>query len=182
MLWATWGWWFCCSSVAKSCWTLFDPVDCSPPGFSVHGMSQARTLAWAATPSSSGASRPGIEPAPPALAGGFFTTDPPGKPCGKHGRRTFPSSRKVLLDSAIFKVTNIFKTNSQKQKTNLIKKYGFPLSLENSYLETLGWIPRWSWREGTAPPPSPVPWRPASAAVSQQRFATRSGPGFYSSL
>ena len=56
--------------------TLCDPMDCSPPGSSVHGILQARILGWAATP-------PGHLPNPeikptnltsPALAGGFFTT------------------------------------------------------------------------------------------------------------
>ena len=32
--------------VAQSCPTLFNPVDCSPPGSSVSGISQARTLGW----------------------------------------------------------------------------------------------------------------------------------------
>ena len=36
--------------VTQSCPTLCDPVDCSPPGSSVHGMLQARTLEWAAMP------------------------------------------------------------------------------------------------------------------------------------
>ena len=30
--------------VTQSCWTLCDPMDCSPPGSSVHGISQARIL------------------------------------------------------------------------------------------------------------------------------------------
>ena len=34
----------CCCLVAKSCLTLCDPMDCSPPGSSVHGISQARIL------------------------------------------------------------------------------------------------------------------------------------------
>ena len=34
--------------VAQSCPTLCDPVDCSLPGSSVHGISQARVLEWAA--------------------------------------------------------------------------------------------------------------------------------------
>ena len=33
-----------------SCVTLCDPTDCSPPGFSVHGISQARILKWVAIP------------------------------------------------------------------------------------------------------------------------------------
>ena len=32
--------------VTQSCPTLFDPVDCSLPGFSVHGILQARILEW----------------------------------------------------------------------------------------------------------------------------------------
>ena len=43
-------------SVAQSCPTLGDPMDCSPPGFSVHGILQARTLEWVATPFSRGSS------------------------------------------------------------------------------------------------------------------------------
>ena len=36
------------SSVAQSCLTLSDPMDCSPPGSSIHGIFQARVLEWAA--------------------------------------------------------------------------------------------------------------------------------------
>ena len=36
------------SEVAQSCLTLRDPMDCSPPGFSVHGTFQARVLEWGA--------------------------------------------------------------------------------------------------------------------------------------
>ena len=46
--------------VAKLCLTLGDPMNCSPPGSSVHGISQARTLGWAASPSSRGLPHPGI--------------------------------------------------------------------------------------------------------------------------
>ena len=38
----------CVCSVAVSCLTLWDPVDCSPPCSSVHGISQARILEWIA--------------------------------------------------------------------------------------------------------------------------------------
>ena len=34
--------------VARSCPTLCNPMDCSPPGSSVHGISQARILEWVA--------------------------------------------------------------------------------------------------------------------------------------
>ena len=34
------------SEVAQSCLTLSDPMDCSPPGSSIHGIFQARVLEW----------------------------------------------------------------------------------------------------------------------------------------
>ena len=46
------------SEVAQSCLILCDPVDCSPPGSSVHGICQARTLEWVAIPFSRGSSWP----------------------------------------------------------------------------------------------------------------------------
>ena len=46
------------SVVTQSCPTLSDPVDCSLPGSSVHGILQARILEWIAIPFSRGSSRP----------------------------------------------------------------------------------------------------------------------------
>ena len=42
----------------RLCLTLCDPMDCSPPDFSVHGILQAGILEWGAMPSSRGSSRP----------------------------------------------------------------------------------------------------------------------------
>ena len=36
------------SEIAQSCLTLSDPMDCSPPGSSIHGIFQARVLEWGA--------------------------------------------------------------------------------------------------------------------------------------
>ena len=44
--------------VSQSCLTLCDPVDYSLPGFSVHGILQARVLEWGAIAFSRGSSRP----------------------------------------------------------------------------------------------------------------------------
>ena len=44
----------CCCLVAQSCLTPCDPVDCSPPGSSGHGILQARILEWVAISLSSG--------------------------------------------------------------------------------------------------------------------------------
>ena len=46
----------------QSCPTLCDPMDCSPPGSSVHGISQARILEWVAILSSEDLPNPGIKP------------------------------------------------------------------------------------------------------------------------
>ena len=48
----------CGCLVAKSRPTLCDPVDCSLPGSSVHGIFQARILEWAAISFSRGSSKP----------------------------------------------------------------------------------------------------------------------------
>ena len=66
------------------CLTRCKPMDCSPPGPSVHGIFQTRILEWVVISSSRG-SRPyaGIEhtsPVSPALLDRFFTIEPPGKP------------------------------------------------------------------------------------------------------
>ena len=59
----------------QSCLTLCDPMDCSSPSSSVHGILQARILEWIAMPSSSGSSWPRdwTQVMSLALAGGFFT-------------------------------------------------------------------------------------------------------------
>ena len=45
-------------SAARSCPTLWDPMDYSPPGSSVHGILQARIMEWAAISISRGSSQP----------------------------------------------------------------------------------------------------------------------------
>ena len=48
----------CCCSVTQLCLTLCNAMDCSPPGSSVHKISQTRTLEWAAISFSKGTSLP----------------------------------------------------------------------------------------------------------------------------
>ena len=66
--------------VAQLCLTLCDPMDCSPPGSSVHGILQARILEWVAIPFSRGSSQPRDWTQVSCTASRFFTTEPPGKP------------------------------------------------------------------------------------------------------
>ena len=64
-------------SVTPLCLTLYDPMDYSPPGSSVHRISQSRILEWGLPFLPPGdIPHPGSNPCllgPPAMAGGFFT-------------------------------------------------------------------------------------------------------------
>ena len=71
-------------------------MDCSPPGSSVHGILQARRLVWVAVSFSRGSSWPrDWTHVSPALDGGFFTTEPPGKPSERLGSRYSRSGRSL---------------------------------------------------------------------------------------
>ena len=59
------------------CLTLCDPMDCNPPGSSVHRILQARILEWVAIPS------PEIKPRSSALQANYLPLEPPGKPAKK---------------------------------------------------------------------------------------------------
>ena len=65
--------------VSQSCPTFCDPMDYSPPGFSVHGIFQARILEWVAFPFSRVSSNPGIKPGSPALQAASLPSESPGK-------------------------------------------------------------------------------------------------------
>ena len=62
-----------CVLVAQSCPTLCDPLDCSPPGPSVHGILQARMLESVAIPFSRRSSQPRDQTLISGILGGFFT-------------------------------------------------------------------------------------------------------------
>ena len=66
--------------VTESFLTLCDPTHCSPPGSSVHGISQARIVEWVALSFSRGPPSPGMEPGSPALRVDSLLAQPPGKP------------------------------------------------------------------------------------------------------
>ena len=59
---------------------LHDLTDCSPPGSSVHGVFQARTLEWVAISFFRGSSPPRDRTGVSCTAGRISTTKPPGKP------------------------------------------------------------------------------------------------------
>ena len=60
------------SEVAQLCPTLYDPVDYSPPGSTVHGILQAGILEWVAISFSRGSSRPRDRTQVSRIAGRLF--------------------------------------------------------------------------------------------------------------
>ena len=81
LLWVGRDWNSLCAAAAQSCLTLCDPMNCSPPGSSVHGISQPRMLEWVAISSFPGElPDPGTEPASPALQADSSPAEPSRKP------------------------------------------------------------------------------------------------------
>ena len=86
--------------VARLCPALCNPMDCSPPGSSVHGILQARTLEWVAMPSSRGSSQPRDGTCVSNTAARFFTTAPPGNPpCKQTAPRAFWGEQRRMRES-----------------------------------------------------------------------------------
>ena len=68
------------SEVVQSCLTLCDPMDCSLPGFSVHGIFQARVLEWVVIFFSRGSSpTQGLNPGHLHCRQMLLPSEPPGK-------------------------------------------------------------------------------------------------------
>ena len=89
---------------AQSCLILCNPVDCSPPGSSVHGISQARILEWVAVSSFRRSPQPGDQTQISCnCRWGFFTTEQPGKPISLAGCLfyTFLNTTLAFLPHAI---------------------------------------------------------------------------------
>ena len=91
------------SSVSRSqlCLTLCDPMDCSPPGSSVHGIFQARILEWP-VPSPGDLPNPGIEPRSPTSQVDSLLSEPPGKP-----KRCVRSGTHFWMDGPEMRCTGI---------------------------------------------------------------------------
>ena len=62
--------------VAQLCPTLCNPMDCSPPDFSVHGILQGRKLEWVAISFSGDLPDPGFKPGTPALQPDSLPSEP----------------------------------------------------------------------------------------------------------
>ena len=85
--------------VARSCPTLCEPVNCSPPGSSVHGDSPGKnTAVGCQCPPPGDLPNPGTEPRSPALQEDSLPSQPPGKPTWyKEGYFLEPATRQEVL-------------------------------------------------------------------------------------
>ena len=130
------------AKLLQVCLTLCDPMDCSPPGSSVHGILLARILEWVAMSSSRGLSL-----IPPALAGRFFTTSSTWKALLQYLLCTKHSGELTWLPSCIHQHVNNLQLKQNKRKHRLsksfkedTKQFQLRLSLKASCRKT---NPRW---------------------------------------
>ena len=100
-----------CVLVAQSCQILCNPMDCRPPGSSVHKILQARILEWVAILFSSGLPGPGIKPRPPALQADSLPSEPQGSPSVYYLQINLPDTlnakarwRWLLVKGGVWKV------------------------------------------------------------------------------
>ena len=77
------------SEVAQSCLTLHDPMDCSLPGSSVHGILQAWILEWLMIPSPGKPPHPEIKPGSPTFQADSLPSQLPGKRMHKQSTDDF---------------------------------------------------------------------------------------------
>ena len=122
-------------------------MDCSPPGSSFHGISQAVNTGKGYLPSPGDLPDPGIEPTSPALADGFFTTEP------------HQASYQSLPTIYPFTTTKT-KTPEQDSKSHRISALKAPVAQagrevrEGGSTEPKGaWPEATSWDSRTARPP-----------------------------
>ena len=122
----------CCCLVAQSCPTLCHPMECSPPGSSVHGDSPRQEY-WSRLPCPPPGylPNPGIEPRSPTLQVDSLLTEPPGK---------FKNTRVGSLSLR----QGIFPT----QKSNRGLQHCRQILYQLSYLSTLSYFSRFidTWK------------------------------------
>ena len=112
------------AKLLQLCTTLRDPMDCSPPGCSVHGILQARILEWIVISFAMRSSQPRDQTCVSwgsYIAGELITTEPPGKPKSK--------ADNCKCDKVIF----------QRQKISLKKEsfYSIWVAVQEKHMTTL---------------------------------------------
>ena len=117
------------SAAAKSlqpCPTLCDPINGSPPGSSVHGISQARILEWLPFPSPGDLPNPRTEPTSPALQADSLLLSHQGSPRRGFLKRMIMGSNeitcvKLLQIAKHYRIQKILGKNPTKQTNKVVQ-------------------------------------------------------------
>ena len=128
----------CCGCLATKLCLFCDPRDCSQPGPSVHGISQARVLEWIVFPSLGDLLDPGIS----CIAGGFFTAEPPGKPM---------FSVSTYLNTVSHYLGELFTIKFSRTLPNIIYLWHYPEKAMATHSSTLAWKIPWRSLVGCSP-------------------------------
>ena len=107
-----------CAQLLQPCPTLCDPMDCRPPGSSVHGILQARVLEWVAMSSSRGSYWPRDQThfCGSYIVVVFFTAEPVENP---------PSFAFILANGLVGLTSKVKKTKARIIKWDHIKLKSF---------------------------------------------------------
>ena len=125
--------------VTQSCLTLWD-MDCSSPGNSVHGILQARTLEWIASPFSRGSSRPRVKTQVSRIAGRFFAVW-----ATREAQYRYMNVHKYLLEwqsqylnpEPMFLITVVFQQSPGFIDTELFLYERLPLTITSNVAENV---------------------------------------------
>ena len=97
------------SEVTQSCLTLYDPMDCSPPGSCVHGIFQARILEGVVISLSGDLPNPGIEPGSPTMQADSIPSELPGKPVLINLLKRICSKSGLIFEAKSENISKIYK-------------------------------------------------------------------------
>ena len=110
--------------ISLSCVQLCNPMDCSPPGYSVHEILQARILEWVAIPFSRESSKPRDQTWVSCIAGRFITIT------GSDGKNPYLGSCKCFLLGTLPLWYCSLKTTSLPEKSQTLSFLSVPKSQE----------------------------------------------------
>ena len=116
----------CCAQSLQLCLTLYNPMDCSWPGPSDHGIFQGIIMEWVAMPSSRGSSEPTGWTWVSCLSstvGRFFITEPQGKPIHLY---PYLYIFGCFLTFSKLSIVNKYLCKTTKQKPRSCEKAGGP--------------------------------------------------------
>ena len=102
---------------AQSCPTLCDPMDCRPPGFSVHGILQARVLEWEAISFSGDRPSEGSNPCLLHQQVNSLPLEPPAKPDQREQRHSVNTQR-----TCFYQISTYYKGLRVKALCYLVRK------------------------------------------------------------